>query len=62
MGRRPCTKDCSVAPGEHEIEVRLRDSDRQEGWDFSKRETVDLAAGRYFTITFKAETGGFHFR
>ena len=51
-----------VAPGSHEITVRLRDSDRESGWDYTHSERVDLAPGRYFTITFRAETGGFSFR
>ena len=51
-----------VSPGVHEVSVRLRDTDRVNGWDYSKSENVELKPGRYFTITFKAETGGFQFR
>ena len=51
-----------VPPGQHTVAVRLRDTARSEGWDYEKAETVELAAGRYFTVTFKAETGGFNFR
>ncbi len=51
-----------VAPGEHVIAARLRDTARSDGWDYEKVETVDLQPGRYFTITFRAETGGFNFR
>lgn len=51
-----------VVPGPHRITARLRDSARQEGWDYTHTEDVVLEAGRYFTVTFKAETGGFHFR
>lgn len=51
-----------VVPGPHEITARLRDSGRDSGWDYTHSERVDLAPGRYFTITFRAETGGFKFR
>lgn len=51
-----------VAAGRHTVSVRLRDTARNEGWDYEKTETVDLEPGRYFAVTFKAETGGFNFR
>jgi hypothetical protein len=49
-------------PGLHTITARLRDSNRTEGWDYVRTEDVTLVAGRYFTVTFRAETGGFSFR
>jgi len=51
-----------VPPGEHVIEARLRDTARTEGWDYIRIETVELQPGRYFTITFRPEAGGFNFR
>lgn len=51
-----------VAPGTHRVTVRLRDSARQQGWDYERSESVTLSPGRYFTISFRAETGGFGFR
>lgn len=51
-----------VLPGAHELSVRLRDTARTSGWDYQKTATVNLEPGRYFTITFKPETGGFTFR
>lgn len=51
-----------VEPGEHTLTARLRDTDRVEGWDYTHTETVMLEAGRYFTVTFRPETGGFNFR
>ncbi|MDH3531649.1 MAG: hypothetical protein OEO82_01900 [Gammaproteobacteria bacterium] len=51
-----------VAPGAHLFAVRLRDTARTEGWDYARTDEVFLAAGRYFTVTFEAETGGFIFR
>ena len=52
----------AMEPGTHLITARLRDSLRAEGWDYTHSANVELQAGRYFTVTFKAETGGFIFR
>jgi len=51
-----------LAPGEHRISTRIRDTARTSGWDYSYEEDVVLAAGRYVTITFKPEKGGFSIR
>jgi hypothetical protein len=51
-----------VQPGRHRITAKLRQSARPDGWDYAHSEDVTLVAGRYFTITFRAETGGFRFR
>jgi hypothetical protein len=51
-----------VPAGEHAIAVRLRDSGRGDGWDNAAEATVNLAPGRYLTITFRSETGEFAFR
>lgn len=51
-----------LQPGVYEVAVRLRDSDRDEGWDYAASENIRLVAGRYTTITFRAESGGFEFR
>jgi len=51
-----------LAPGTHTITVQLRDTAREDGWDYTHSEDVTLVAGRYMTITFKAENGGFAFR
>lgn len=51
-----------VEPGAHRITARLRDTARSEAWDYTHSEDVVLEPGRYFTVTFKAETGGFSFR
>jgi len=52
----------AVGPGPHTITARLRDSARETGWDYEKSGNVDLVPGRYLTITFRAENGGFTFR
>jgi hypothetical protein len=51
-----------VAPGPHRITARLRDTARTDGWDYTQTADAVLEPGRYFTVTFKAETGGFRFR
>jgi hypothetical protein len=51
-----------VEPGRHTITAKLRQSARPDGWDHVHSEDVELLAGRYFTITFRAEAGGFRFR
>lgn len=51
-----------VGAGSHTITARLRDSARETGWDYEYSEEVKLLPGRYFTITFRGESGGFEFR
>ena len=52
----------SVEPGTHRVTARLRDTGRSEGWDYTHSQEVELKAGRYFVVTFRAGTGGFSFR
>lgn len=51
-----------VLPGEHTVTARLRDSARVNGWDFSATTRATFEPGRYFTVTFAPENGGFEFR
>lgn len=51
-----------VPAGAHTVTARLRDTARTDGWDYTRTVDVVLEPGRYFTVTFKAETGGFNFR
>jgi hypothetical protein len=51
-----------LQPGSYQVNVRLRDTARTEGWDYTLNKNVDLIAGRYHSITFRAETGGFKIR
>ena len=44
------------------LRVRMRDSTQDETWDYSHTEDVELEAGRYMTIGFRAENGGFEYR
>lgn len=61
-GKASVYERLNVEPGLHTVTARLRDSNRTEGWDFVHTETAMLEAGRYFTVTFRPETGGFDFR
>jgi len=51
-----------VAAGRHEITAELRDSKRQQGYDYQKTAQVDLKPWQNFSIEFQAEQGGFLFR
>ena len=51
-----------VPPGTHQLSARLRDTAREDGWDYTLDSRIDLTAGRYLTITFRAENGGFDFK
>lgn len=52
----------AVAAGKHLIEARLRDSKRDEGFDYETAYDTRLAPGQNLAIDFKAEQGGFLFR
>lgn len=52
----------NLPAGAHTITVRMRDSAQVDTWDYTETEDVVLEPGRYLTITFKAENGGFEFR
>ncbi len=48
-----------VSPGRHELEAKLRDTDRSEGYDYDKEVDIDLKPLQSLAIDFRAETGGF---
>jgi hypothetical protein len=48
-----------VAPGRHRVRVRLRDSRREEGFDYEMEEDIDLVPGQHLIVDFRAGTGGF---
>ncbi len=48
-----------MAPGRHLVTARLRDSRRQEGFDYEHEQSVELSAGQNLVIDFRADTGGF---
>ena len=51
-----------LPPGHYRLTARIRDSARADGWDYTHTEDVSLRTGRYLTVTFRAETGGFSIR
>lgn len=52
----------AVPPGRHELTARLRDTDRQEGFDYERTMAVDLKPEQSLAIDFRPETGGFVLR
>lgn len=48
-----------ATPGEHELTVRMVDSARTDGYDYSAAARVRLDAGHIFVVDFRAEDGGF---
>ena len=52
----------SVPAGNHKVEVRLRDTDRAQGFDYVARRSFNLEAKRLLVIQFRAEAGGIVFR
>ena len=54
-------KKFTVAPGTHRLVVRLRDSDRESGFDYVRAAEVRLVPRQNFAIDFRPETGGFLF-
>jgi hypothetical protein len=51
-----------VPTGRHELALRLRDSNRAEGFDYDWIETIELAPQQSLAIDFRAELGGFVLR
>lgn len=45
--------------GQHNIEVRMRDSRRESGFDYERTFDLDLGARHSIVIDFRAEGGGF---
>jgi len=48
-----------LAPGRHRMTARLRDSRREEGFDYVLEEDVVLEPGQHRVIDFRADMGGF---
>lgn len=47
--------------GPHELELRMADSGREEGFDHVVSKRIDLAPAENFVIDFRPESGGFVF-
>ena len=48
--------------GEYDIAVRMRDTPRENGFDYQRRERVTLGPDQMFVIDFRSDSGGFVFR
>lgn len=51
-----------VPAGEHRLSLRLRDSERQSGFDYERERTVTLRPGQLLVVQFRTEAGGFTIR
>lgn len=51
-----------LPPGEHRVALRLRDSERRDGFDYESSFTVALRPRQNLVIDFRAEAGGFVIR
>ncbi len=59
MGLSTVYKRFAVPVGVTTLSVRLRDSGRDEGFDYAYSATADLEAAQNLVIDFHAEQGGF---
>ena len=51
-----------VKPGQHRLIAKLRDSVREEGFDYESNITVNLNPKQLFVIDFHKELNGFYFQ
>lgn len=52
----------TVKPGQHHLLVKLRDSGREDGFDYESDTTINIKAKELFVIDFRKELGGFYFK
>ncbi len=52
----------SVKPGEHQLIVKLRDSGREEGYDYESDTVINIEPKEIFVIDFRKDLGGFYFQ
>lgn len=50
-----------VPSGTHTVSVRMRDSRREQGYDYAAEKVVNVESGQILVIDFEPETGGFKF-
>ncbi|MEM7221824.1 MAG: hypothetical protein AAF495_02515 [Pseudomonadota bacterium] len=60
-GRSQVYRRFEVPPGTHRLVARLRDSERDQGFDYEREETIELSVGQSLVIDFRSEMGGFLF-
>jgi len=51
-----------VTPGSHSLTLRMRDTDRTEGFDYEFQEVVELRPQQNLVVDFRTESGGFILR
>lgn len=51
-----------VAAGRHELVLKLRDSRREDGFDYDEVRTAELIPGQNFVVDFQPSMGGFMLR
>ncbi|MEE9157544.1 MAG: hypothetical protein V3U60_04050 [Gammaproteobacteria bacterium] len=51
----------TVDAGSHRLIARLRDSAREDGFDYEHAAKIELAPQQNFVVDFRADTGGFIF-
>ncbi len=51
----------SIEPGQHQLTLRMRDSNRGEGFDYEKETLININPQQQFVIDFRDELGGFIF-
>lgn len=52
----------TVAPGEYQLVAKLRDSNREEGFDYESDVSINISPKELFVIDFRKEHGGFYFQ
>ena len=60
-GKSSAYQRFTVAPGRHHLIARLRDSAREEGFDYEHEAEIQLAPRQNFVVDFKSDSGGFIF-
>lgn len=51
-----------VKPGQHHVVAKLRDSNRENGFDYEGNVSFDLNPREIFVIDFRKELGGFYYQ
>ena len=52
----------TVKPGAHQLIAKLRDSKRQEGFDYESDISIDIEPKQLFVIDFRKDLNGFNFK
>ena len=52
----------AIEPGKHDLVTKLRDSSREDGFDYETTVSIDLKPRELFVIDFRKDLGGFYFK